>query len=321
MATGNTTRFEELTKLAIDFVTTKKGLWDHAIWMDFISNLQAKGFDISGDMQTNLGSLLEAMKQFYAAAASTESVEKAMKVVVSDSVTFVRQHQGVWGHSEWEDFVKTVERNTFSLSEGTTAYLGGILESIKILYALSPLEVAQKHLSSVRAETEVPPAASRSAAAIEEKPETKPAAAEVPEKEKETKAAKAASKPLPPTPKQQTETPPAASQPAATTKEKPETKPAAAEISEKAKETKKAAKAASRPSPTAPKQQDDLTAIGGIGPALAKKLNEGGIFSYAQIAALSDDEIEHLEKNVIRFPGRIKRDDWISQAQALPQDR
>jgi len=272
MATGNTTRFEELTKLAINFVTTKKGLWDHVAWMDFMSNLQAKGFDISGNMQTNLGSLLEAMKQFYAAAASTESVEKAMKVIVSDSVTFVRQHQGVWGHSEWEDFVKTVERNTFSLSEGTTAYLGGILESIKILYALSPLEVVQKHLPSVRAETEVPPAASRPEAAIEEKPETKPAASEIPEKAKETKAAKAA-------------------------------------------------KAASRPSRTATKQQDDLTAIGGIGPALAKKLNEGGIFSYAQIAALSDDEIEHLEKNVIRFPGRIKRDDWISQAQALSQGR
>jgi len=269
MATGNTTRFEELTKLAINFVTTKKGLWDHVAWMDFMSNLQAKGFDISGNMQTNLGSLLEAMKQFYAAAASTESVEKDMKVVVSDSVTFVRQHQGVWGHSEWEDFVKTVERNTFSLSEGTTAYLGGILESIKILYALSPLEVVQKHLPSVRAETEVPPAASRPEAAIEEKPETKPAASEIPEKAKETKAAKAAS----------------------------------------------------RPSRTATKQQDDLTAIGGIGPALAKKLNEGGIFSYAQIAALSDDEIEHLEKNVIRFPGRIKRDDWISQAQALSQGR
>ncbi len=312
MTTGETTRFEELTKLAIDFVTTKKGWWDHTAWMDFISNLQAKGFDISGDMQANLGNLLEAMKQFYAAAASTESVENAVKVVVSDSVTFVKQHQGVWGHSEWEDFVKTVERTTLSLSEGTTAYLGGVLESIRALYALSPVAVMQKRLAAGRAQT--PPAASRPAAAAEEKPETKSADTKVSEKAKETKTAKVTAEPLSSAPKQQTETPPAASRPAAATEEKSETKPATAEVAEKAKETK-AAKVATEPPIPVPKK-DDLTAIGGIGPVLAKKLNGEGIFSYAQIAALSDGDIERLEK-IIRFPGRIKRDNWIGQAQAL----
>lgn len=260
MTIGKTTNFEELTKLAIDFVTTKKGLWDHAAWMDFMSNLQAKGFDLSGDTQTHLGNLLEAMKRFYTAAAATESVEKAVKTVVSDSVTFVKHHKGVWGHSEWEDFVKTVERNTLSLSEGTMTYLGGILESIKVFYALSPVGRIQKRLSAAAAET-------------------------------------------PPTP-----------EPTLAAAEKTGTKPAAAKPPAGAKVTPKSP-------PKAPRKQDDLTAIGGIGPTLAKKLNEAGISSYAQLAALSDDDIDRLERDVIRFSGRIKRDDWIGQAKALFEGR
>ncbi|WP_089729363.1 helix-hairpin-helix domain-containing protein [Candidatus Thiosymbion oneisti] len=256
MTTGKTTNIEELTKLAIDFVTTKKGLWDHAAWTDFMSSLQAKGFDLSGEMQTNLGNLLEAMRQFYTAAAATERVEKAVKTVVSDSVTFVKRHQGVWGHAEWEDFVKTVERNTLSLSEGTMAYLGGILESIKVFYALSPVGRVQKRLSAAPAET--PPAPAPTSAAAE----------------------------------------------------KTETKPAAAKPPEGAKVTSKA-----------PPKRDDLTAIDGIGPTLAKKLNAAGISSYAQLAVLSDDDIERLEKDIIRFSGRIKRDDWVGQARTLSRGR
>ena len=134
MATARTAPLEELTKLATDFVTTQKGLWDHTAWTDFVSGAQNKGFDISGEMQSNLGDLLEAMKRFYSATASTESMDNAMKTVVNDSVAFIEQHKGVWGHSDWEEFVKTVQQNTISLSEGTAGYLGGVLESIKVFY-------------------------------------------------------------------------------------------------------------------------------------------------------------------------------------------
>lgn len=73
--------------------------------------------------------------------------------------------------------------------------------------------------------------------------------------------------------------------------------------------------------PTVPKsdKKDDLTAITGIGPALAKKLNEAGIVGYAQLAMITDEEIARLEKNVIKFSGRIKRDDWVGQAKKLSQ--
>jgi large subunit ribosomal protein L21 len=67
----------------------------------------------------------------------------------------------------------------------------------------------------------------------------------------------------------------------------------------------------------APVRQDDLKQISGVGPGLEKKLQDAGITSYAQIAALTDAEIQDLEANVVKFAGRIKRDDWIGQARQL----
>ncbi len=62
---------------------------------------------------------------------------------------------------------------------------------------------------------------------------------------------------------------------------------------------------------------DDLKRIAGIGPGLEKKLKTEGIVSYRQIADLSPLDIQHLEATIIKFPGRILRDNWIGQAKAL----
>ena len=69
---------------------------------------------------------------------------------------------------------------------------------------------------------------------------------------------------------------------------------------------------------TAPK--DDLKLVTGIGPGLEKKLLDVGITSFEQIANLSDLQIADLEANVVKFTGRIKRDDWIGQAEQLMKE-
>ena len=68
---------------------------------------------------------------------------------------------------------------------------------------------------------------------------------------------------------------------------------------------------------TPPAEKDDLKLISGIGPVLEGKLNGVGINTYQQIVALTDDEIERLESEVINLSGRIHRDDWIGQAKSL----
>ena len=66
-----------------------------------------------------------------------------------------------------------------------------------------------------------------------------------------------------------------------------------------------------------PVPKDDLKLVTGIGPGLEKKLLDVGITSFEQIANLSDLQIADLETNVVKFTGRIKRDDWIGQAEQL----
>lgn len=61
---------------------------------------------------------------------------------------------------------------------------------------------------------------------------------------------------------------------------------------------------------------DDLQRIRGIGPAIATKLNDQGIFTYAQIAAMDDAAVAALDET-LNFRGRIDRDDWVGQARQL----
>ncbi|AXE64437.1 hypothetical protein BBF93_09515 [Hyphomonas sp. CACIAM 19H1] len=61
---------------------------------------------------------------------------------------------------------------------------------------------------------------------------------------------------------------------------------------------------------------DDLTQITGVGPAMAKKLNEAGITRFAQIAAMKKAELEALDVQ-IGARGRVLKGDWAKQAKAL----
>ena len=61
---------------------------------------------------------------------------------------------------------------------------------------------------------------------------------------------------------------------------------------------------------------DDLTQLKGVDPAYAKKLNEAGITSFAQIAALDEAGIAELEEK-LNASGRVERDGWIEQAKEL----
>lgn len=62
--------------------------------------------------------------------------------------------------------------------------------------------------------------------------------------------------------------------------------------------------------------EDDLTDILGIGVSLKRLLNANGIYHFHQIAAWSEADIE-IVGNLLQFPGRIERDNWVVQAQAL----
>jgi small subunit ribosomal protein S2 len=61
---------------------------------------------------------------------------------------------------------------------------------------------------------------------------------------------------------------------------------------------------------------DDLTKLTGVGPQLANKLNEAGIFHYWQLAAMQPGDVAKIDGD-LKLNGRVERDGWVNQARTL----
>lgn len=70
-----------------------------------------------------------------------------------------------------------------------------------------------------------------------------------------------------------------------------------------------------------PNAPDDLKLIVGIGPVLERMLHQLGIATYRQIARWSERDIDEFDARLAEFPGRIRRDAWVTQARALHQSK
>jgi len=65
---------------------------------------------------------------------------------------------------------------------------------------------------------------------------------------------------------------------------------------------------------------DDLTRLRGVGPAFARSLEGHGVVRFADVAAWTDADVEHVARLLKIRPERIRRDDWIGSARALLRD-
>jgi len=61
---------------------------------------------------------------------------------------------------------------------------------------------------------------------------------------------------------------------------------------------------------------DDFAKLQGVGPQIVKKLNDGGLYHFWQIAAMTPEDEKKVDAD-LKLSGRIERDGWISQARAL----
>ena len=66
---------------------------------------------------------------------------------------------------------------------------------------------------------------------------------------------------------------------------------------------------------------DDLKLIVGVGPVLERMLHQLGVATYRQIARWNERDIDEFDAKLHEFPGRIRRDAWVTQARALHQSK
>lgn len=92
-----------------------------------------------------------------------------------------------------------------------------------------------------------------------------------------------------------------------------------AKPSKKAKPAKKAEAEKPAAAPEAAGEAeivDDVALIGGVGPALKKKLEAAGITSLKQLAEMDADAMEKLDAE-LKLGGRTAREEWAEQAREL----
>ena len=92
--------------------------------------------------------------------------------------------------------------------------------------------------------------------------------------------------------------------------------PKKADAAPDAAETSVEAKAP-EPAPAAKSEgTDDLTKMKGLGKVMAEKLEAEGVTTFAEIAAMSDADIEALEEK-IGAKGKFEKNEWVAQAKDL----
>jgi predicted flap endonuclease-1-like 5' DNA nuclease len=64
-------------------------------------------------------------------------------------------------------------------------------------------------------------------------------------------------------------------------------------------------------------EPDDLKLIVGIGPVLERMLHNLGVTTFRQVARWSERDIGEFDAKLPEFPGRIMRDQWVTQAREL----
>ncbi|WP_417579354.1 50S ribosomal protein L21 [Pelagibacterium sp.] len=93
-------------------------------------------------------------------------------------------------------------------------------------------------------------------------------------------------------------------------------KPSGKKAAAPKKAAKVEAKAEKAEAAPAAEFKDDVKLIGGVGPALEKKLAAAGVTSLTQIAKWTKADVAKFDEE-LDFKGRIERDEWVDQANEL----
>ncbi len=68
-------------------------------------------------------------------------------------------------------------------------------------------------------------------------------------------------------------------------------------------------------------EPDDLKLIVGVGPVLERMLHGLGVTTFRQIARWTERDVAEFDAKLPEFPGRIQRDQWVTQARALHESK
>lgn len=73
--------------------------------------------------------------------------------------------------------------------------------------------------------------------------------------------------------------------------------------------------------PNSPREADDLTSIRGIGLDIQSFLRRQGIWTFRDLANLSEVDLDAIQEQLPDYPNRVRNDDWVGQARRLYDEK
>jgi tetratricopeptide (TPR) repeat protein len=124
-------RLALMVELASRFVEQQKGIWGETEWTGFLEDLQAHGVRITNETKENLHAIVKSMTSLYRAATATEEIEVHLSDISHLTYSFIMENKLMWGHNEWQSFVRQVNVAGIDLTKETNDYLGGLAEAMR----------------------------------------------------------------------------------------------------------------------------------------------------------------------------------------------
>ncbi len=91
-------------------------------------------------MQDSLGTILESIKKVYFTAADDISdnigggAEKTVSKITDQATRFIEETKGTWDHTDWEEFIKDMQKKGIKTTEDTKNYIDEVLVSARKFY-------------------------------------------------------------------------------------------------------------------------------------------------------------------------------------------
>lgn len=304
-------RMEQLSKDGAS-ITSLRELYD--MWVDVSEEVYQK-FAMSDRYQEVYGEMVNA---FVALKGGIDTVREtqlqALRILTATDLDGVlkSQHETARENEDLNDQVDELKERVNSLEDTNTKAVPKAKD--KVVAKKPAAKKAATPTDSVVKPAKQPAkkVAATKPKAAEVKPVTAAKAAPKPKATPKPVAVKPAAEKAAPKVKAKATPKSAAAKPVAAEKTVPKAKVAAPKTAPKSQGTDDVAKSKGAQIKSNSKP-DDLTKIKGLGPKMQEKLIDAGIQTFDQLAALSDDQAQVLDKQ-LDARGRLVRENWVTQA-------
>ncbi|MBF0565050.1 MAG: hypothetical protein HQK89_07400 [Nitrospirae bacterium] len=128
-------KFDDLIETTAAFALKNKNAFDGANMLELYAELQKKGFEVTEDLKAYVGTVFDAMRDFYKILLDTKNIETTTLSITDFMLDFMKRNKGRWGYGEWETFTRELVGRGVNLNQELIVYMKGIFDAVRKIYS------------------------------------------------------------------------------------------------------------------------------------------------------------------------------------------